>query len=62
MVSDSARTFLPRLMEFRRSGLSGEEIAARILAAEPESAEHWICALVEIALESSWLDDPKRNA
>jgi len=62
MLSDSARGFLGRLMELHRSGLSDEEIAARILGAQPEAAELWIRALVEIALESSWLDDPKRKA
>lgn len=62
MLSDSARAFLGRLMEFHRAGLSGEEIAARILAREPEAAELWMCALVEIALEFSCLQGPKRDA
>jgi hypothetical protein len=53
MASGSSRAFVEKLREACRSGQSVEEIAARIVAAEPQTAEFWIRALVETALESS---------
>jgi hypothetical protein len=62
MVSDSTRAFVEKLREAYRAGQSMEGIAAKIAAAEPETAEFRIRALVEIALECSCRSGVDKNA
>ncbi len=62
LLSDSTRSFRGKLIELRHAGLSVEEIATKILAAEPETAECWIRALIEIAFESTYFHSPEVNA
>lgn len=62
MVSDTAQAFLERVREWRRRGWSVEEIAAKIVTAESITAEFWIRALVEIALEFPCVSGPEQNA
>ena len=61
MASGSSRAFVEKLREACRSGQSVEEIAARIVAAEPETAEFRIRALGETALQSSCRNGLEQN-
>jgi hypothetical protein len=62
MASDTSQAFLERLREWHGLGWSVEEIAARIITAESETAVFWVRALVAIALESPRLRSPEQNA